>query len=88
MDSPPASAQDGSVSLNALAVGHSGRVVTLSVPGAARARLMELGLTPGVLVSVVRFAPLGDPVEVRVRGYSLSLRKAEAEGIRVIREPV
>ena len=44
---------------------------------------MEMGLTPGAEVQIIRFAPLGDPIEIEVRGYRLSLRKREAEGIQV-----
>lgn len=46
-------------------------------------RLMEMGLVPGVSVRVVKSAPFGDPIEIRVRGYSLALRRAEAETIEV-----
>lgn len=46
-------------------------------------RLLEMGLTPGTECSVLRYAPLGDPMEVRVRGYNLSLRASEAQGIQV-----
>jgi Fe2+ transport system protein FeoA len=65
--------------------GERGKVVAVDLPGAMRGRVMELGLTVGVMVEVVRFAPLGDPVELKVRGAHLSLRKAEAAGIRVQR---
>lgn len=65
--------------------GERGKVVSVDLPGALRSRIMEMGLTVGVTVEVVRFAPLGDPVELKVRGAHLSLRKAEAAGIRVQR---
>jgi Fe2+ transport system protein FeoA len=55
----------------------------LRVPPEARSRLMELGLLTGTPVELVRFAPLGDPVEIKVRGYNLTLRKHEAEQILV-----
>ena len=48
-----------------------------------RARLMEMGLLVGTTVELVRFAPMGDPVEIKVRGYNLTLRKSEAEQILV-----
>jgi ferrous iron transport protein A len=48
-----------------------------------RLRLLELGLLPGTAVQVVRVAPMGDPIEVRVRGYALSIRRAEARSVRV-----
>src|SRR5437762_697033 len=54
--------------------------------GPIHQRLLELGVTPGATIEVIRFAPLGDPIEVRVRGYHLSLRRREAEAIWVGRE--
>lgn len=51
--------------------------------GAATQRLMDLGVTRGTLVEVVRAAPLGDPIEVKLRGFMLTLRRAEAEHITV-----
>lgn len=54
--------------------------------GPIHQRLLELGVTPGAKIEVIRFAPLGDPIEVRVRGYHLSLRRREAEAIWVGRE--
>jgi ferrous iron transport protein A len=63
-----------------------GVVVTVSeikVSSASRARLMEMGLLVGTKIELVRFAPLGDPVEIKVRGYNLTLRKIEAEQILV-----
>lgn len=51
--------------------------------GALRRRLMDMGLTRGTMIYVRKVAPLGDPIEVSVRGYELSLRKAEAESIEV-----
>jgi ferrous iron transport protein A len=61
-----------------LAVGDRGRVARLDGGEGVVQRLMEMGVTPGVEVSVVRFAPLRDPLEIRVRGYLLSLRRADA----------
>lgn len=55
----------------------------IKVDPASRARLMEMGLLVGTPVELVRFAPLGDPVEIKVRGYHLTLRRSEAELIRV-----
>jgi Fe2+ transport system protein FeoA len=69
--------------LTALAVGSSGVVAQINVPPADRPRLMEMGLLTGTSVELVRFAPLGDPVEIKLRGYHLSLRKHEAEQILV-----
>jgi ferrous iron transport protein A len=69
------------LTLDALDVGDSGRVTAIGGPADTRHRLMEMGLTPGAEVRVVRFAPLGDPVDVEVRGYHLSLRKHEAQQV-------
>ena len=59
------------------------RVVKLHGEGAVKRRIMDMGITKGVSVYVRKVAPLGDPVEVTVRGYELSLRKADAEMIEV-----
>jgi len=69
--------------ITALAAGQAATVASIDLPGEVRARLLELGLVVGTPVEVVRFAPLGDPVEIRVRGYHLSLRRREADGIQV-----
>ena len=69
------------VALSEFAVGDRGKIVSLALPPEPKQRLLEMGLTVGVDVQVVRFAPLGDPVEIRVRGYQLSIRKHEAAGI-------
>ena len=72
-----------SVSLVALASRQLARITGLDLPPERRSRLLEMGLTTGAEIQLIRFAPLGDPVEIEVRGYRLSLRKREAEGIRV-----
>ena len=64
-------------------VGDNVKVVKLHGEGAVKRRIMDMGLTKGVEVYVRKVAPLGDPVEVTVRGYELSLRKADAEMIEV-----
>ena len=64
-------------------VGKTARVVKLHSEGAIRRRIMDMGLTKGQSVYVRKVAPLGDPVEITVRGYELSLRKADAELIEV-----
>jgi Fe2+ transport system protein FeoA len=69
--------------LSALAIGQRGRVVGFDLPPDQRQRLLEMGLTSGVEFQIVRFAPLGDPIELKVRGYHLSLRRNEASGVRV-----
>lgn len=63
--------------------GQRGKVVNLGKKGPNRRRLMDMGITPGVEVYIVKVAPLGDPIEVNIRGYELSLRKEEAEGIEI-----
>ena len=64
-------------------VGSTVRVVRLHGEGAIKRRIMDMGITKGVTVFVRKVAPLGDPVEVTVRGYELSIRKADAELIEV-----
>lgn len=59
------------------------RVVKLHGEGAVKRRIMDMGLTKGVEVHIRKVAPLGDPVEVTVRGYELSIRKADAEMIEI-----
>lgn len=64
-------------------VGETVKVVKLTGEGAVKRRIMDMGITKGVEVHIRKVAPLGDPVEVTVRGYELSLRKADAEMIEV-----
>ena len=71
------------VSLGSLKPGQKGIVVKLGVGGEVGRRIVDMGVTRGALIEVERVAPLGDPMEVRVRGYHLSLRQAEAQGIDV-----
>ncbi|HEX8633098.1 MAG TPA: ferrous iron transport protein A [Pyrinomonadaceae bacterium] len=70
--------------LNTLPYGAEARVVSVDGEGAIARRLMEMGVVPGAPVCVIKAAPLGDPIEVRVRGYHLALRRAEAQTIRVV----
>ncbi|MDY6029926.1 MAG: ferrous iron transport protein A [Acidaminococcaceae bacterium] len=69
--------------LRDVAVGETAVVVKLVGEGAVKRRIMDMGITKGVSVFVRKVAPLGDPVEVNVRGYELTLRKSEAENIVV-----
>ena len=69
------------MTLKDLKPGESGVVETIGSKGAVRRRLMDMGITPGVSIKVVKVAPLGDPIEVNLRGYELSLRKSEAENV-------
>ncbi len=71
--------------LAAFTVGQRGRIVGFDLPSEQRQRLLEMGMTAGSEFEIVRFAPLGDPVELKVRGYHLSIRKHEAAGIRAAR---
>lgn len=64
-------------------IGESVKVIRLDGAGAIKRRIMDMGITKGVDVYVRKVAPLGDPVEITVRGYELSLRKADAEMIIV-----
>lgn len=72
-----------SKTLAELPVGNNARVVSVNGKSAISKRLMEMGVVPGVAVRVVKSAPFGDPIEVRVRGYSLAVRKSEAAEIEV-----
>lgn len=69
--------------LSSVAPGQKATVAEIKLPPANRPRLMEMGLLVGTQVELVRFAPLGDPVEIKVRGYNLTLRKHEADQIIV-----
>lgn len=69
--------------LRTVKVGETAKVVKLHGEGAVKRRIMDMGLTKGVDVHVRKVAPLGDPIEVTVRGYELSIRKADAEMIEV-----
>ena len=64
-------------------IGQTARVVKLHGEGAVKRRIMDMGITKGVEVYVRKVAPLGDPIELTVRGYELSLRKADAEMVEV-----
>ena len=64
-------------------IGETVKVVKLHGEGAVKRRIMDMGITKGVEVYIRKVAPLGDPIEVTVRGYELSLRKADAEMIEV-----
>ncbi|HEY9401832.1 MAG TPA: ferrous iron transport protein A [Pyrinomonadaceae bacterium] len=72
------------MTLNSLPHGTEARVVSIDGEGAVARRLMEMGVVPGAPVCVIKAAPLGDPIEVRVRSYHLALRRAEAQTITVV----
>ena len=69
--------------LKEAAIGDTVKVVKLHGEGAVKRRIMDMGITRGTEVHIRKVAPLGDPIEVTVRGYELSLRKADAEMIEV-----
>jgi ferrous iron transport protein A len=69
--------------LSSLTVGSKGTVARIDLSPTDRPRLMEMGLLVGTAIELIRFAPLGDPVEIKVRGYHLTLRKHEAEQVLV-----
>ena len=64
-------------------VGSTVKVVKIHGEGAVKRRIMDMGITRGIEVTIRKVAPLGDPIEINVRGYELSLRKADAESIEV-----
>jgi Fe2+ transport system protein FeoA len=69
--------------LDKLTVGTSATILDVAGEPELQQRLLEMGLIPGSLLKVVRFAPLGDPMEIKVMGYSLSLRRSEARHVQV-----
>lgn len=69
--------------LKQIKIGKSAKVVKIHGEGAIRRRIMDMGITNGVNISVKRCAPFGDPIQVTVRGYELTLRKADADMIEV-----
>ena len=69
--------------LKEVPIGETAKVVKLHGEGAVKRRIMDMGITKGVEVHIRKVAPLGDPIEVTVRGYELSLRKADAEMIEI-----
>jgi len=71
------------MNLAKLSIGKEAKVTKINGNSAITRRLMEMGVIPGVSVKVIKTAPFGDPIEVRVRGYSLAMRKNEAETIEV-----
>lgn len=71
------------MTLKELKPGEEGTVISIGEKGPMRRRIMDMGVTPGAEVKVIKIAPLGDPIEVNIRGYELSLRKDEAQQIQV-----
>lgn len=75
---------DTTLTLDRLTIGRHARVDRVSLDGERGMQLLEMGMTPGTSVAVARIAPLGDPMDVIVRGYHLSLRRSEARQVTVI----
>lgn len=78
------SATEKAVTLKDLRPGQKGRVVQIDSKGALKRRLVDMGITPGVTIMIRKIAPLGDPIEINLRGYELTIRKAEAESIYIL----
>lgn len=74
---------DSATTLRDVPIGETVKVVKLTGEGALKRRIMDMGLTKGTDVTVRKVAPLGDPIEVTVRGFELSLRKDEAQSVLV-----
>lgn len=71
------------LTLKDLQPGMSAVVVALDAVGSVKRRMIDMGITPGVRIYVVKEAPLGDPIEINLRGYELSIRKADAANIKI-----
>lgn len=71
------------MNLKDLKPGQQAKVLSIGEKGPMRRRIMDMGVTPGTTIKVVKVAPLGDPIEVNLRGYELSLRKEEAMNIQI-----
>lgn len=71
------------MTLRDLKVGQSGKILKNAASGAVKQRFMDMGITKGVVVKVMKIAPLGDPIEIEIRGYNLSIRKSDAQKIEI-----
>ena len=72
------------MTLDQLAIGKSATITKVSGEGALRLRLLDMGIIPKTTVSVYKVAPLGDPIEIHIRGYSLTIRKDDANVIEIL----
>ena len=77
------SKRSGSMTLAELDIGSGGTIAAVGGEGALRLHLLDMGLIPGTYVKVIKAAPLGDPIEIFVRGYELTIRKADASVIEL-----
>lgn len=71
------------ITLNNIKAGSSATVTGIALTGPLKRRLIDMGITPGVKIKIKKFAPLGDPIEIELRGYELSIRRSEAKNIFV-----
>ena len=76
------------MTLGQLPTGHKATITRVGGEGILRCRLLDMGLIPQTKVAVVKVAPMGDPMELQLRGYSLTLRKEDADNIEIEEEPV
>ena len=76
--------QEKTMTLDTLEIGQSARIITVGGEGALRQHFLDMGLIPGADVTLVKFAPMGDPMELRIHGYELTLRLADAAKIEII----
>jgi len=72
--------------LNDIKVGSNATVTKIGITGSLKRRLIDMGITPGVNIKIKKVAPLGDPIEINLRGYELSIRRSEALNIFVRKE--
>ena len=72
--------------LKDFSIDEKGKVLSITATGPIKRRLFDMGITPGVEITMRKVAPLGDPIEITVRGYQLSIRKAEADKINMTTE--
>lgn len=71
------------MTLKDLSIGESGRVLTVGGEKALRRRLLDMGITPRTVITIIKIAPMGDPIELRLRGYVLTIRLEDAEKITI-----
>lgn len=71
------------MTLRDLKVGQTGKIRKIRTTGPLKQRFMDMGITSGVPVTVIKIAPLGDPIEIEIRGYNLSIRKDDAQKIEI-----
>ena len=85
LDVVPKGSSKSSLPLSELAIGDSAYIEAIHADGALKRRLMDMGLTKNINVQLQKVAPLGDPLEIKLRGYDLTLRKSEASLISVVK---